>query len=83
MVRVLCCGCAVWDTIMRVSEAPSPDTKVMAQSCVQVGEGMASAAAAAIARLGAKAHIWSRIGDDMAGKAYLEDMAAAGSDIIT
>jgi sulfofructose kinase len=34
-----------------------------------------------VAKLGGRARIWARIGDDAAGRQYLEDMQAAGVDV--
>lgn len=79
--RVLCLGAAVLDTIFRVETIPTTPTKVLPLECVQVGAGMASSAAAAIARLGGQARIWARVGDDLAGRQYLDDLAAAGVDV--
>lgn len=78
---VLCLGAAVLDTIFRVEAIPTTPTKVLPTDCVQIGQGMASAAAAAVAKLGGRARIWARIGDDAAGRQYLEDMQAAGVDV--
>ncbi len=78
---VLCLGAAVLDTIFRVEAIPTVPTKVLPSDCVQVGQGMASAAAAAVARLGGRARIWARVGDDAAGRHYLADMQAAGVDV--
>ncbi len=78
---VLCLGAAVLDTIFRVEAIPANPTKVLPSDCVQIGQGMASAAAAAVARLGGRARIWARVGDDAAGRQYLEDMRATGVDV--
>lgn len=69
------------DTIFRVEAIPTTPTKVLPTDCVQIGQGMASAAAAAVATLGGRARIWARVGDDDAGRQYLEDMRAAGVDV--
>jgi ribokinase len=79
--RVLCLGAAVLDTIFQVETIPTTPTKVLPQACVQIGSGMASSAAAAVARLGGKARIWARVGDDLAGRQYLDDLAAAGVEM--
>ena len=78
---VLCLGAAVLDTIFRVEAIPTTPIKVLPTECVQIGQGMASAAAAAITRLGGRARIWARVGDDAAGRQYLDDMQAAGVDV--
>ena len=79
--RILSLGAAVLDTIYRVEAIPTTPTKVLPLDCVQMGSGMASSAAAAAAKLGAYARIWGRVGDDLAGRQYLEDLTAAGVDV--
>ena len=79
--RVLCLGAAILDTIFRVEAIPTTPIKVLPTDCVQIGSGMASSAAAAVARLGGRSRIWARIGDDLAGQQYLADLAAAGVDV--
>ena len=79
--RVLCLGAAVLDTIFRVETIPTTPTKVLPLDCVQIGSGMASSAAAAVARLGGQSCIWARVGDDLAGQQYLADLGAAGVDV--
>ena len=79
--RVLSLGAAVLDTIYRVEEIPKTPTKVLPLDCAQIGSGMASSAAAAAAKLGAYARVWGRVGDDLAGRQYLEDLTAADVDV--
>ena len=79
--RVLCLGAAILDTIFRVEAIPTTPIKVLPTDCVQIGSGMASSAAASIARLGGRSRIWGRVGDDLAGQQYLDDLAAAGVDV--
>jgi sulfofructose kinase len=71
---VICLGCAFWDTIFQIDEIPRHGTKIMAEQAVQAASGMATAAAAAIARLGGEVEIWTRIGDDANGDAFLENL---------
>jgi len=79
--RLLSLGAAVLDTIYRVEEIPAAPTKVLPTDCAQIGSGMASSAAAAAAKLGAYARVWGRVGADLAGRQYLDDLAAAGVDV--
>lgn len=79
--HVLCLGAAILDTIFRVDTIPTTPIKVLPTDCVQIGSGMASSAAASIARLGGRSRIWGRVGDDLAGQQYLDDLAAAGVDV--
>lgn len=77
---VQCLGAATLDTVLRVPAIP-PHGKVLADACAVFGAGMASAAAASIARLGGRAGIWGRVGDDAAGARWLGDLAAEGVDV--
>lgn len=77
---VQCLGAATLDTVLRVPAIP-PHGKVLADACAVFGAGMASAAAASIARLGGRAGIWARIGDDEAGARWRADLAAEGVDV--
>lgn len=79
--RILSLGAAVLDTIFQVDAIPTTPTKVLPLACVQVGSGMASSAAAAVVRLGGRARLWARVGDDLAGRQYLDDLAASGVDV--
>lgn len=77
---VQCLGAATLDTVLRVPAIP-PHGKVLADACAVFGAGMASAAAASIARLGGRAGIWARIGDDEAGARWRADLAGEGVDV--
>ena len=66
--RILCIGHSALDRIYRIESFPPEPTKVRALEHVESGGGMAANAAVAIARLGGKAELWSRIGDDPAGQ---------------
>jgi len=81
MTTVLCLGATVLDTILRVDVIPAAPAKVLATDCVQIGSGMATSAACAVARLGGRAELWGRVGDDAAGRDVLADVAKAGVDI--
>jgi len=78
--RIICLGCAFWDTIFKVGEIPRHGTKVLAEQAVQAASGMATAAAATIARLGGAVELWTRIGDDATGDAYLQNLASERVD---
>ena len=77
---VQCLGAATLDTVLRVPAIP-PHGKVLADACAVFGAGMASAAAASIARLGGRAGIWARVGDDEAGARWRADLAGEGVDV--
>src|SRR5689334_296168 len=74
--RIICVGHAALDRIYRIEAFPPEPTKVRALEHVEAGGGMAANAAAAIARLGGKAELWSRIGDDAAGSAIRAGLRA-------
>jgi sulfofructose kinase len=72
---VICLGCAFWDTIFKVDRIPSHGTKILPEKAVQAASGMATAAAATIARLGGNVELWARVGDDPAGDSFLRDLS--------
>ena len=79
--RVICVGHAALDRIYRIEAFPPEPTKVRALEHVEAGGGMAANAAVAIARLGGKAELWSRTGDDAAGGAIRAGLKAEGVDV--
>ncbi|HRD76476.1 MAG TPA: PfkB family carbohydrate kinase, partial [Hyphomicrobiaceae bacterium] len=79
--RIICVGHAALDRIYRISEFPKAPTKVRALEHVEVGGGMAANAAVAIARLGGKSELWSRVGDDAAGQTIRAGLRAEKVDI--
>src|SRR6186997_3004612 len=72
---VICLGCAFWDTIFKIDRIPNHGTKVLPDRAIQVASGMATAAAATIARLGGPVELWARVGDDPAGDSFLRDLS--------
>ncbi len=72
---VICLGCAFWDTIFKIDQIPSYGTKVLPEKAVQAASGMATAAAATIARLGGNTELWARVGDDPSGDSFLRDLS--------
>ena len=79
--RIICVGHAALDRIYRIEAFPPEPTKVRALEHVEAGGGMAANAAVAIARLGGKAELWSRTGDDAAGSAIRAGLRAEGVDV--
>lgn len=79
--RVICIGHAALDRIYRIEAFPPEPTKVRALEHVESGGGMAANAAVAIARLGGRAELWSRIGDDLAGNAIRSGLKAEKVDV--
>ena len=78
--RIICVGHAALDRIYRIEAFPPQPTKVRAIEHVEVGGGMAANAAVAISRLGGKAELWSRTGDDTAGSAIRAGLRAERVD---
>lgn len=74
--RIICVGHAALDRIYRIQSFPPTPTKVRALEHVESGGGMAANAAVAIARLGGKAELWSRVGDDAAGQTIRDGLKA-------
>jgi sulfofructose kinase len=79
--RIICVGHAALDRIYRIEAFPAQPTKVRALEHVEAGGGMAANAAVAIARLGGKAELWSRVGDDAAGAAIRAGLKAESVDV--
>jgi sulfofructose kinase len=81
--RVLCCGMAGLDRIMRVEAFHSGGGKLYTSDYDEVGGGPAATAAVAIARLGGSAGLVARVGDDASGAAIVDELRAWGVDVGT
>lgn len=79
--RIICIGHAALDYIYRVESFPRVPSKIRALEQVESGGGMAANAAATIARLGGKAELWSRVGDDDAAVKIRAGLKNAGVDV--
>jgi sulfofructose kinase len=79
--HIICVGHAALDRIYRIEAFPAQPTKVRALEHIEVGGGMAANAAVAIARLGGKAELWSRVGDDAAAQAIRAGLKAEHVDV--
>ena len=79
--RILCVGHSALDRIYRIEAFPAQPTKVRALEHIEAGGGMAANAAVAVARLGGRAELWSRIGDDAAGIAIRAGLKAERVDV--
>jgi sulfofructose kinase len=74
---VLCVGQATLDCVWTAARAPSADEKVRAKDFrMQVG-GIAANAAIAIAKLGGRSQLWSRVGSDQTGSIITRELVAA------
>lgn len=78
---VLCVGIAVLDYVYGVGEIPSRATKYRAHRLELVGGGIAANASVAIARLGGRALLATRLGPDPAGDAIRAELVAEGVDL--
>jgi sugar/nucleoside kinase (ribokinase family) len=80
MATVVCCGAATLDTVFRVPRLPAGPGKILPVAMLEVAHGMATSAAAAVARLGGRAKLLARVGDDAAGRRFIRDLGEAGVD---
>ena len=76
--RLVCLGLSAFDLTWSVDALPVGGGKTRARGYREGGGGMAANAAVAAARLGAEVQFWGRAGDDSAGAAMRESLAAAG-----
>jgi sulfofructose kinase len=68
------------DHIFSVGEIPQQPLKYRARDFKAVGGGNAATAAVAIARLGGRAHLIARLGDDPIGDAIIRELDEYGVD---
>lgn len=73
-------GAATVDLIFKVDALPPGPGKVLPTALVQVAHGMATSAATAAARLGGRCALVTRIGDDLMGQAFVDEIGAEGVD---
>ncbi|RLS29386.1 MAG: sugar kinase [Planctomycetota bacterium] len=79
--RLVAVGGICTTSIYAVDAVPAVPGKVIADRACQVVDGMAVSAACAFVRLGGRADIWGRVGDDPRGGAMRDELAAAGLDV--
>ena len=77
---ILCLGALTLDTILRLDALPEKAGKYLPREAVQIAAGMASSAAAAIARLGGDVALWASTGDDATGERVIAELRAEGID---
>ncbi len=80
MQTVLCVGHAVQDFVFSVDRLPEHAEKYAARSLAQVGGGPAATAAVAVVRLGGRALLAARLGQDMVGKLAADELGSYGVD---
>ena len=73
-------GAASMDMIFSVETLPVGAGKILPRGLVQAAHGMATSAAAAVARLGGRASLITRIGADVMGDHFIAEIAAEGVD---
>ena len=77
---ILTVGAVALDTIFQLDHLPAVPGKYLPTHALKVAQGMATAQAATIVRLGGRARLWASIGDDPTGARILADLDAAGID---
>ena len=77
---VLCVGALSLDTIAWFDTLPVNAGKHLPDHFVEVTEGMATAQAATITRLGGRARLWASIGDDEPGRRMVAELSAENID---
>lgn len=73
-------GAATMDMIFRVDRLPTGAGKFLPNELVEVAQGMATSAAASVARLGGKPLLIARVGDDDTGTRFIADLEREGVD---
>lgn len=76
--KIIVVGHAALDHVFRIEAFPKTATKVRSLEHFEGGGGSAANAAVAAARLGAEAHLWSRVGDDPTGQRIIAGLGAEG-----
>jgi len=80
MASVLTVGITVLDSVYAVDQLPRGDSKHYARARSEVIGGIAANAAIAIARLGGRAVLASRVGNDLAAERIVAELSAAAVD---
>ncbi len=78
--KILCVGALTMDTILRLDALPHAAGKYLPREAVEIAAGMASSAAAAIARLGGEVALWASAGIDPVGDRAVAELEAEGID---
>jgi sulfofructose kinase len=81
MATVVCVGISVHDIVFRMTELPRAQVKHYALGRSEVTGGIAANAARTVARLGGRAVLGSRLGEDLAATSVLRELAAEGVDV--
>jgi sugar/nucleoside kinase (ribokinase family) len=78
--HIVFAGAATVDMIFAVDALPTGPGKVLPKALLQAAHGMATSAAVAAARLGARTSLVTRIGSDVMGDHFIAEIAAEGVD---
>ncbi|MCX8280235.1 PfkB family carbohydrate kinase [Phyllobacterium sp. 0TCS1.6C] len=78
--QILCVGALTLDTIFRLDALPPGPGKYIPSEAVEIAAGMASSAAASIARLGGKVALWASAGKDAVGDRLVAELEGEGVD---
>jgi sulfofructose kinase len=81
MAEVICVGGAVLDQTWDVPALAAANGTIVAHSYRQAGAGSAANAAVAASRLGGKAVLWTRLGDDASGELIVADLVRHRVDV--
>ena len=73
-------GCSAYDILCVVRQWPEPDQKIAAEELLQQGGGPVATGLVAVARLGGRAAIIGKVGDDDFGRFMVNELAAEGVD---
>jgi len=79
--RLIAVGGVCATGIFRVATVPPLPAKALANRMCRIADGMAVSAACAFARLGGRAAVWARVGDDADGTFIRDSLAAEGLDV--
>jgi sulfofructose kinase len=77
---VLCLGIATQDHVFALEHIPLHAEKYRAKDFAATGGGVAANAAVAVARLGGKAKLATRVGDDVVGRTILAELESCHVD---
>lgn len=80
MATVFCVGHAVQDFMFSVPRLPARAAKYFATGFASIGGGPAATASVAIARLGGRAVLAARVGDDTVADVIISELAGGGVD---
>ncbi|MFO1067221.1 MAG: PfkB family carbohydrate kinase [Geminicoccaceae bacterium] len=78
MVSVVCVGVSVWDVVFRVAAPPVIDAKTYALDRTEVTGGIAPNGARTVVRLGGRAVLGSRLGEDLTAQSVLAELRGEG-----